>query len=87
MLYVIFIVSRIRESEFCPVMNARANYAGFTALHYAALADEESVTKVLLESGADPSLRDHAGRKPFEYAREGSITKRMLIESSKKVYE
>lgn len=75
----------MRENEFCPIMNAKANYAGFTALHYAALADVDDVTKVLLESGADPSLRDNAGRKPFEYAREGSITKRMLIESTKKV--
>ncbi|XP_077288910.1 mitochondrial disaggregase-like [Arctopsyche grandis] len=76
-------VLRTRENDFCTVMNGRANYAGFSALHYAALADVEDVTKILVEAGADPSLRDHAGRKPFDYAREGSLTKRTLIEYAK----
>lgn len=50
-----------REEEFCAGMNARASFLGWTALHYAALADSPGAARELLAAGADPTARDHAG--------------------------
>nr|CAD7567664.1 unnamed protein product [Timema californicum] len=58
-----------REDEFSDRLNNRATFQGFTALHYAVLADHIEVVKVLLEKGADPSLENEAGHRPIEYAR------------------
>ncbi|XP_075972316.1 mitochondrial disaggregase-like isoform X2 [Anticarsia gemmatalis] len=68
-----------REDEFCPTMNARASFLGWTALHYAALADSAGSAKALLESGADPTARDHAGRRALHYARDPSPTRDLII--------
>lgn len=38
-----------REDEFSGGMNARASFLGWTALHYAALADSARAAKELLE--------------------------------------
>lgn len=38
-----------REDEFSGNMNARASFLGWTALHYAALADSARSAKELLE--------------------------------------
>nr|CAD7405391.1 unnamed protein product [Timema poppensis] len=58
-----------REDEFSDRLNNRATFQGFTALHYAVLADHIEAVKVLLEKGADPSLENEAGHQPIEYAR------------------
>lgn len=67
-----------REDEFCPGMNARASFLGWTALHYAALADSSEAARALLEAGADPTARDHAGRRALHYAREPSAARDLL---------
>ncbi|PZC79052.1 hypothetical protein B5X24_HaOG216867 [Helicoverpa armigera] len=72
-----------REDEFCSSMNARASFLGWTALHYAALADSAGAARALLEAGADP---DHAGRRALHYARDPSPT-RDLILSHTRVWE
>ncbi|XP_022829088.1 caseinolytic peptidase B protein homolog isoform X3 [Spodoptera litura] len=68
-----------REDEFCSTMNARASFLGWTALHYAALADSSGAARELLEAGADPTARDHAGRRALHYARDPSPTRDLIL--------
>ncbi|XP_035431184.1 caseinolytic peptidase B protein homolog isoform X3 [Spodoptera frugiperda] len=68
-----------REDEFCSTMNARASFLGWTALHYAALADSSAAARELLEAGADPTARDHAGRRALHYARDPSPTRDLIL--------
>lgn len=75
-----------REEEFCGTMNARASFLGWTALHYAALADSIGATKALLEGGADPTARDHAGRLAAQYARDLSPV-RQEIDAHSRLWE
>ena len=44
--------------------------SGMTALHRAARSLPPEVVDVLLDGGVDPTLRDHAGKLPWDYARE-----------------
>ncbi|KAL4704169.1 hypothetical protein ACJJTC_000039 [Scirpophaga incertulas] len=71
-----------REEDFCPAMNGRASFRGWTALHYAALADSEGCTRLLLSAGADPALRDHAGRRALHYARDPSPARALLLQEA-----
>ncbi|CAK1578875.1 unnamed protein product [Parnassius mnemosyne] len=73
-----------REDEFCSSMNARASFLGWTALHYAALADSATSAAALLEAGADPTARDHAGRRPLHYARDPSPTREILLQHTRR---
>eukprot|EP00794_Sanderia_malayensis_P007190 gene7190-7996_t len=56
-----------REDEFCGNLSKNADFSGFTALHYAALSDDYECIKLLLEAGADPTLKDGSGHTPNEY--------------------
>ncbi|RVE42537.1 hypothetical protein evm_012817 [Chilo suppressalis] len=73
-----------REDEFCPTMNARASFLGWTALHYAALADSEQAVRALLEAGADPTARDHAGRRALHYSRDPSPARDLLLQHARR---
>ncbi|KAG8226017.1 hypothetical protein J437_LFUL004138 [Ladona fulva] len=59
-----------REDEFNDRLNNRATFRGFTALHYAVLADDAKIVKLLLKGGADPAALNDAGHPPIKYARE-----------------
>ncbi|KAJ8727268.1 hypothetical protein PYW08_015665 [Mythimna loreyi] len=72
-----------REDEFCGTMNARASFLGWTALHYAALADSAGAAGALLEAGADPTARDHAGRRALHYARDPSPTRDLIVQHTR----
>ncbi len=48
---------------------------GSTALHFAAAANDEIATRLLLEHGADPKAKDARGRTPLEAARTNEATK------------
>ena len=72
-----------REDEFCGTMNARASFLGWTALHYAALADSAGATRTLLEAGADPTARDHAGRRALHYARDPSPARDLIVQHTR----
>ncbi|XP_015608806.1 caseinolytic peptidase B protein homolog isoform X2 [Cephus cinctus] len=67
-----------REEEFSDRLNNKATYQGFTALHYAVLADSKECVKALLDAGADPTIENEAGHRAVDYARDGEI-KEMLI--------
>ena len=43
--------------------------SGFTALHYAALSDDFESIKILLEGGADPTVKDSSGHLAYEYVK------------------
>ncbi|KAJ0179619.1 hypothetical protein K1T71_005331 [Dendrolimus kikuchii] len=73
-----------REEEFCSTMNARASFLGWTALHYAALADSAGAARALLESGADPTARDHAGRRALHYARDASAARELIVQHTRR---
>jgi ankyrin repeat protein len=47
---------------------------GKTALHYAAAAGHTQVIALLLDHGADPTLKDNQGSTPLDLARAGGKT-------------
>lgn len=47
---------------------------GKTALFYAVIADKPEAVELLLESGADPLLKDHAGQRSIQYAKPASTS-------------
>lgn len=71
-----------REEDFCASMNARASFLGWTPLHYAALADSPAVAGALLDAGANPTQRDHAGRRALHYTRDPSPTRDLILQVS-----
>ncbi|KAL6422247.1 hypothetical protein ACFW04_010922 [Cataglyphis niger] len=75
-----------REEEFSDRLNNRATFQGFTALHYAVLADSKICVKALLDGGANPTVENEAGHRAVEYATEGEI-KEMLIKHAIKYDE
>ncbi|XP_012234478.1 mitochondrial disaggregase-like isoform X2 [Linepithema humile] len=75
-----------REEEFSDRLNNRATFQGFTALHYAVLADSEICVKTLLDEGANPTIENEAGHRAVEYAKEG-VVKEMLIKHAIKYDE
>lgn len=74
----------IREEEFSDRLNNRATFQGFTALHYAVLADDLEIIEALLEGGANPSKENDAGHRPSDYAKEGEA-KNLLLKHALKV--
>lgn len=75
-----------REEEFSDRLNNRATFQGFTALHYAVLADSKICVKALLDGGANPTVENESGHRAVEYATEGEI-KEMLIKHAIKYDE
>ncbi|XP_020293306.1 caseinolytic peptidase B protein homolog isoform X2 [Pseudomyrmex gracilis] len=75
-----------REEEFSEILNNKATFQGFTALHYAVLADSEICVQTLLDGGANPTVENEAGHRAVEYAKEGKI-KEMLIKHAIKYDE
>lgn len=62
-----------REEEFSTRLNSRATFEGFTALHYAALADSKQCVELLLKHGADPTKENEAGHRAVDYAENNDI--------------
>ncbi|PSN55211.1 Caseinolytic peptidase B protein [Blattella germanica] len=60
-------IHEVRSCEFSDAVETRSRCLGFTALHYAVLLDELETAKVLLEGGADPTVRNAAGKCPEDY--------------------
>ncbi|XP_063988440.1 mitochondrial disaggregase [Diachasmimorpha longicaudata] len=75
-----------REEEFSDRLNNRATFKGFTALHYAVLADSISCVKILLNAGANPTIENDTGHRAVEYARDDEI-KELLVKHATKYDE
>ena len=75
-----------REEEFSDKLNLRANFRGCTPLHYAVLADDRDIVRLLLDAGADPLRPNDYGRTPLDYARDPRI-KALLKESGARFEE
>jgi ankyrin repeat protein len=61
---------------------------GSTPLHYAAYNGHTDVVKLLLENGADPSIKDNTGKTTADIAREnGRIEIANMIENVKELFE
>jgi ATP-dependent Clp protease ATP-binding subunit ClpB len=71
-----------REHEFSDVLNNRASFGGFTALHYAVIIEDIDVVKALLEGGSDPTIKNDSGHLPVDFAQNFPAIKDMLIKSS-----
>ncbi|XP_012288183.1 caseinolytic peptidase B protein homolog [Orussus abietinus] len=69
------------EEEFSDRLNKRASFQGFTALHYAILANCKECVKALLDGGANPTIENDAGHRPIEYSRDDEMNE-MLIKSA-----
>ncbi|KAM7443876.1 hypothetical protein ABFA07_007448 [Porites harrisoni] len=63
-----FDVIFIRDDDFSERLHRSANFSGFTPLHYAALADSLECVHLLVDAGADPTLKDDLGHTAMEYA-------------------
>ncbi|XP_015758771.1 PREDICTED: caseinolytic peptidase B protein homolog [Acropora digitifera] len=63
-----FDVIFMREDDFSDRLNQRANFSGFTPLHYAALSDSHECVRRLIDAGADPTLKDSTGYSAVDYA-------------------
>lgn len=50
-------------------INAQGDYNGYTALHDAVWRGHLETAQVLIEAGADPSLKSHAGQTAYQLAR------------------
>lgn len=59
---------------------------GFTALHYAVLADQAEIVQTLLNAGADPVAENELGHRPADYASGGIIAKILQEHASKVRY-
>ena len=46
---------------------------GRTLLHLAVLSNYPAVVTLLLDRGADATLRDHTGKRPIDYAEENAV--------------
>lgn len=74
------IIDLAKEARVDLNINAKT-YGGYTPLHIAALHDQEYILAMLVgEYGADPSLRDNCGKKPYHYLRKrSSVTLREML--------
>jgi len=72
-------VALARSDEFHPSVDPNASFEGFTAMHYATLFDSSNTVKVLLEKGANPSIRNALGHTPMDYVREDNKTLKTLL--------
>ncbi|XP_064636467.1 mitochondrial disaggregase-like isoform X2 [Lineus longissimus] len=72
-----------REDEFSDLLSNRASFKGCTALHYAVLADNCEIVKLLLDYGADPTAENYNGHRPASYAKDDRI-KNLLVENESK---
>ncbi|KAJ3341162.1 hypothetical protein HDU93_005571 [Gonapodya sp. JEL0774] len=64
---MLFELLRARQQEFTTYLDPRASVQGFTPLHYAAVNASPELVRILLENGADPSVKDSEGRAPRDY--------------------
>uniref|UniRef100_A0A5K3EFZ8 ANK_REP_REGION domain-containing protein n=1 Tax=Mesocestoides corti TaxID=53468 RepID=A0A5K3EFZ8_MESCO len=62
-----------RLTEFSDYLNPSADFRGCTALHYAVLADDVELVRLLLAAGADPTVKNSRGHTPQMYSKSNDI--------------
>ncbi|KAL3879798.1 hypothetical protein ACJMK2_032081 [Sinanodonta woodiana] len=75
-----------REEEFSDRLSSQADFRGCTALHYAALVEDEGTVTLLIQRGADPTKENGYGHRPIDYVANPSL-KRLLKEHETKYKE
>lgn len=80
-------IRRERENSFSPQLNPYSNFMGFTALHYAAIADSADCVKALLSYDADTLLRNHLGHKASAYVSQENDSLYELITKHEKIQD
>ena len=75
------LLRHLPEHERAAATNLRNPHQGWTALHLAASRDRVDAASVLLENGADHSVREHSGIVPLDHAAHTGSTSvaRLLI--------
>ncbi|NWI67118.1 SWAHD protein, partial [Todus mexicanus] len=69
------VISHAQKKGYPVDVNIPTVSGGFTPLHLAAMQGHELLIKVLVGAyGADTSLRDHSGRKAWQYLRADTST-------------
>ncbi|XP_065885497.1 mitochondrial disaggregase-like [Dysidea avara] len=81
--YDSYAVARVRNHEFTNRFQEDVNFSGFTALHYAVVLNDHNIIKILLENGADPSIRNHKGLKPSAYCTTTYVLKMLNTQEAK----
>lgn len=71
----VFEVVAKRDEAFWNRLSKNADFLGFTALHYAALCEDFDCIKLLLENGADPTMKDNSGYCAHDYVNDRSTKK------------
>lgn len=70
------VIALYRETEFNPDL-ARSNFHGCTALHYAALSNDQATVEILKKYGANPTIKNQLGFKPSSFANQ-ALAKNLL---------
>jgi hypothetical protein len=66
--YLLFVVRNVRDTDFSPRLITDGNtFYGTTALHYAALSNEIDAIRLLMDRGADPTLKNGLQHLPIDY--------------------
>eukprot|EP00158_Paraphelidium_tribonemae_P006843 Partr_v1_DN27995_c2_g1_i2_m11291 putative ClpB caseinolytic peptidase B homolog (E. coli) len=67
-----------RQMHYSEYMIPTAHTAGFTPLHCAVVDGNEEVVRLLLQAGADPSIRDDDGHLPIDFFDPSSQSTRIV---------
>ncbi|KII61551.1 Ankyrin repeat domain-containing protein 22 [Thelohanellus kitauei] len=60
--------AEIRSRDFGSSFNYYTDYTGFTPLHYAVFLENKNLIRILLDAGADITIRNSHGETPFDLA-------------------
>ncbi|CAG2111953.1 unnamed protein product [Medioppia subpectinata] len=78
-------VASRREQDFSDLLSTRVSFRGTTALHYAVLSASGATVDLLVSRGANPSVENEIGHKPYDYCKvDDREIQKTLIEAEKR---